>query len=88
MDKKELQSFVKRFRNEGEKYPRAMMYGSQIRRNQATINCGNTDISNELVKEIINSGLGEFLKERNARYKVERRLDSRERVISKIRIFY
>lgn len=88
MDKKEFQKFVRQFRNEGNKYPRAMMYGSQIRKNQATINCGNSDKSNEIVKEIINSGLEKFLEERNARYKVERRLDSRERVISQIRIFY
>ena len=88
MDKKAFQKFVKRFRSEGDKFPKAMMYGSQIRKRQATINCGFTPKSNDIVDLIINSGIDEFLEGQNARYKVERRLDSRERVISQIRIYY
>lgn len=88
VDKKAFQIFVKQFRKEGDKYPRAMMYGSQIRRRQATINCGHNSKSEKIVQNIINSGLDKFLESQNARYKVERKLSEREDIISQIRIYY
>lgn len=88
MDKKVFQKFVKQFRGEGDKFPKAMMFGSQIRKGQATINCGNTSKSGEIVEKIVGSGLEEFLEEHEARYRVERKLDNRHNVISQIRIYY
>ncbi|MCQ4924893.1 hypothetical protein NE686_17460 [Tissierella carlieri] len=89
MDKKAFQKFVKKFRNEGDEFPKAMMYGSQMRKRQATINCGSTTKSNEIVDKIIDSGLDEFLESQNARgYEVEKSLNQRSQVISQIRIYY
>ena len=88
VDKKAFQKFVKQFRQEGNKFPKAMMFGSQVRKRQATINCGKTSKSETIVKEIESSGLDEFLEEYNAKYRVERKLDNRMNVISQIRIYY
>lgn len=89
MDKKAFQNFVKKFRGKNDKFPMAMMYGSQVRKGQATINCGKTSKSGELVKVIEKSpNLKEFLQEHKAQYRVERRLDQRHNVISQIRIYY
>ncbi len=88
MDKKAFQKFVKQFRKEGSKYPRANMFGSQIKNGHATINCGRTRHSGKLVQEIIDSGLEDFLESQNATYKIERSLSNRQEVISQIRIYY
>lgn len=89
MDKKEFQKMVKSLRKEGEEFPKAMMFGSQIRKRTATINCGKTSRSSDVVERILTSSeFDDFVKEQNVKHRVEKRLDSFDRVIEQIRIYW
>lgn len=89
MEKKLFQKMVKSLRKEGEEFPKAMMFGSQIRKRTATINCGRRNKSNEIAKRVVGSEeFIEFVEENNVRYKLERKLDRFENITSQIRLFY
>lgn len=88
MDKKEFQKFVKKYRGEGEEFPKAMMHGSQIRKRTATINCGRKN-SKELAKKIVSSSeFDSFIKGQNARHIVEKKSDDFYGQIEQIRIYW
>lgn len=88
MDKVEFQKFVKKYRINGKEFPKAMMHHSQIRKRTATINCGYSDISIEIVSRLVSSEFNDFLASQKARYVIEETKDLAGRISKQIRIYW
>lgn len=75
--RKDFQSVIAHLRQEGDRYPKAMMTGRQEVKGEATVNCGGEwgtpDTTLAMAKQVMqDEGFQSFLRRQNARAVVER----------------